>query len=203
MVNVGQCAAMFTVTHECVIEKLKYSASVLGQLRNVDVMVTRSTRKTIFSHGLWCPLRIRMRRSDIRAAILMTSPQRSPSMQCIWSPSIALECWSSVSSSRDSSQTPRQQLMTSLQSSPSRQCIWSPSIALECSSSALSSCGLLPLSQLMTSTLLTDTSPQDNSVVAVNDNERELWPAQYVLNAASLVKPHAIEQLGSELIDTV
>jgi hypothetical protein len=38
-----------------------------------------------------------------------------------------------------------------------------------------------------------------NTRLGVTYVEHEFWPTLYVLNAASLVKPHAIEQLGSEI----
>jgi len=77
---------------------LKYSAYILRQLRRDDVTVSRPARKAIFSHRLWCPRRVRERRSV--SVVLMTSYQCSPSRQCIWSPSIANKCLSSSLSYR-------------------------------------------------------------------------------------------------------
>ena len=88
---------------------VKYTARVLRQRQRSDVTVIRPTRKAIFSHGLWCPRRIRERRSV--KAVLMTSRQCSPSRQCIWPLSIALEL-SSFSSTLESSQTPPKHLTT-------------------------------------------------------------------------------------------
>lgn len=82
---------------------LKYSAFVLRQLQCVDVTVSRPARKAIFSHRLWCPRRVRERRSV--NAVLMTSYQCSPSWRLIWSPSITEKYSSSSLSCRSLSPT--------------------------------------------------------------------------------------------------
>ena len=51
---------LIIVTHECVSAMLTYSASELYQLRRNDVTVSRSDRKSIFRHRLWCPRRARV-----------------------------------------------------------------------------------------------------------------------------------------------
>jgi hypothetical protein len=77
LATLAKCV-LFFIMHECVAGMLTYSASELYRLRQNDVTVTRSIRKTIFSHCLWCPRRMRELHHELQQA----------STQCIWPPSV-------------------------------------------------------------------------------------------------------------------
>ena len=144
----------------------------------------------------------------LRALRMMSSPC-SPSRQCIWSPS--MKQLSSPSSTRGSALTPHQLPSAS----PRLQCIWSPSLIAASSPSLLSRGSSLvvqlasrssPSKQCIWSPTITSASPfklpqgQTGSMVSSSNNHLAVrTPSLYLLNAAALSKPQAVNHLAADL----
>ena len=158
---VARCV-LLTVTHDCVLGMLTYSASELYSLRRKDSAICRAAREAILNSNLWCPGRLRQRRQDLLQM----------SMQCIWSPSIM-----SLFSATDA---------VVLDESTTSGPLTEQKVPLQISGS------LSPSQE--TFGVAIGSVPEDK----VHDSV--FSPSLYVLNAASLAKPHAIDQLSAELI---
>ena len=168
------------------IASLRYSARDLRQLRQDDVKVFRRARKAIFSLGLWCHRRMRERRIDLiggsaqPSPSIVTSPLQPSGIpkQCYtWSPILTSQ--SSTSKSNQHCRLPVRIEIETIQ--PSR-------LAAESTAS-----GRSPLLDFIWSpSILTSQSSTPQSITVK-------LLSLYVLNAAALSKPHAVEHLAADL----